>query len=930
MSPDLGTQTPLPGAPLLTTFSLVLVGRQQECERIDGLLAGAGLGRSGVLVLSGDAGIGKSALLDYAIQRADGFDVLHAAGIESEADLPFAGLHALLRPLADLIDRIPEPQARALRVALALETGEPNLLSAHAGTLSVLAEAAERAPVLVAVDDAHWLDRASLGALAFALRRLAAEPIAALVATRPPERPGSPLERLPTLELAGVEQVAALALLRGRWGGELAPEVSRRLAEAAGGNPLALVEVPVLLTDRERRGLDPLEDPLPVAESIARGVRRALRDLPEQTRRELLLLAARGSDTRLELAALAPAEEAGLIRLHAAAATFRHPLMRSAVYLAATSDERRGAHRVLADAFADDPDRHAWHMAATAEGPDEELAFALEEAARRGAARGGHAAESRALERAARLSPDDDRRAGRLSAASRAAYWAGEPERALSLVEEALPLVNDPLIRADAVHQRFAIAGWQGLLQSSHKELEAEAERVASLDAERAAKLLGVVVASCLDNLDARGALQVARRRVELCESAGEEWRHRTLKDLIWALVMLGETREAVARLPEVLADPDRASGAAPCLVWLERYEEARSTIEPSLASYRSAGNLLGTAYELTNLALLEIRLARLGAATLAASEGAQLAEEMGNLYLLGCNLPMLARIAAIYGNEAACRADAERSFELAARIDAASIRADASLALGLLELGLGRPREAAAALEPLAGLVEERGLREPSVVPYGPDLIEAHIRAGDTAAARTMLSDFEAKAEALGRQWALAGAARCAGLLAEPGEIDVHFERSLRRHERSENSFERARTELCYGERLRRASRRIDAREQLRSAIARFDLLGAAPWSGRARSELLASGESIPRRDPTAPERLTPQELQIASQVAAGKTNREVGAALFLSPKTVEHHLTAVYRKLELHSRGELTRLFASEGRDQALPAPARVASGR
>jgi DNA-binding CsgD family transcriptional regulator len=350
----------------------------------------------------------------------------------------------------------------------------------------------------------------------------------------------------------------------------------------------------------------------------------------------------------------------------------------------------------------------------------------------------------------------------------------------------------------------------------------------------------------------------------------------------------------------------------------VERFDAAREIGERSLAAYRAEGNVLGVIFDSTNLALVEAASGRFAAARAAASEAAELAEQTGDVYLLGCNLPVLARLAAIGGREAEAGEQARRAIELAEKPGYEAIALEARWTLGLAELSAGRPDAAAAHIGPVMEALEERGVVEPSVVPAGGDYAEALIRSG--ADFEHSLARLEQVAAAVGRLWALAAAARCRGLLAGDDDFDARFAAAFELHDAGPSSpFERARTELLYGERLRRARRRVDARVHLRRAIELFDELGAAPWSEKARVELRATGERIPRRDPTAPEKLTPQELQIALQVAEGKSNREVAAALFLSPKTVEFHLTRVYRKLEVHSRAELVRLFAAS---QAPPA--------
>src|SRR6476661_6417730 len=486
----------------------MLIGRDREREQLDALLKDARLGRSRALVLRGGAGIGKSVLLDHAVQQASGFQVLHYTAVESEAELPFAGLQALFGRLVVHLPEIPEPQARALGGALALEaSANVNRLAVYAGALSLLGMASERVPLLVVVDDAHWLDRPSAESLTFAARRLTAESLALLFAVR--EGEGIDLGvALPTIELQPLEVAASMELLHERFGSTIAAKVARHLAEATRGNPLALLEVAALLDEGERVGREPLPDHLPASESVERTVRRVLRSLPPESRRALLVAAASDSATGGDLAALEAAEDAGLVRIHAGSVAFRHPLVRSAVYHAASADERRAAHRTLADSLTreEDSDRRAWHLAAAAEAPDESVAAGLEAAASRFAERGGQASASRALERAAELSEDDDASARRLHAAGRAAEHGGHLERAGMLAERALSRVHDAGIRSAATVLAWQVNDWRGV-DEDDVELETEAERLAPLHPARAAVMLWVSSSAAFRTLDLERAL---------------------------------------------------------------------------------------------------------------------------------------------------------------------------------------------------------------------------------------------------------------------------------------------------------------------------------------------------------------------------------------------------------------------------------------
>src|SRR6476661_2681192 len=536
----------------------MLIGRDREREQLDALLKDARLGRSRALVLRGGAGIGKTVLLDHAVQQASGFQVLHYTAVESEAELPFAGLQAVLGPLLDRLPEIPEPQARAVRGALALEwIAATNKLAVYAGALRLFGAAAERVPLLVVVDDAHWLDGPAAEALTFVARRLTAESLALLFAMR--EGEGTDLGvALPTIELEPLEVAASMELLHERFGSAIAVNVARHLAAATGGNPLALLEVAALLDEGERAGSESLPDYLPASESVERTVRRALRGLPPETRRALLAAATSDSPTGGDLAALEPAEDAGLVRIHAGSVAFRHPLVRSAVYHVASADERRAAHRGLADALTgeEDADRRAWHLAAAAEGPDESVAAALEAAASRFAKRGGQASAWRALKRAAELSEEDDACARRLHAAGRAAEHAGDLERAGVLAEQALTRVRDAGIRSAATVLAWQANDWRGLTNDD-VDFKMEAQRVASSHPARAALMLWVGSHAAFRTLDLDRALRLARQSVDMipmyaggpAEGSFEPWMAdvaaNTRWNLAFILLTLGRRTEA-------------------------------------------------------------------------------------------------------------------------------------------------------------------------------------------------------------------------------------------------------------------------------------------------------------------------------------------------------------------------------------------------
>jgi AAA ATPase domain len=484
----------------------VLYGRTAECAAVDRLLEDARSGRSGVLVLRGEAGVGKSTLLGYAAERAKGgpagMTVLRAAGVESEVELPFATLHQLLRPLLDRVGRLPEPQAAALHGTFGMAATPSDRFLLSVGVLSLLAEAAEERPLVCLLDDAQWLDQASADALVFVARRLAAEGIVLLFAARDPEVRRFDAAGLPELQLAGLEDAAAADLLAAR-SQAMAAAVRDRLLRAAAGNPLALVELPAMLEPAQLDGRAPLPDPLPVGARVERAFADRIERLPPATQATLLVVAAddtgevatalrAGRLLELDGLALGPAEAAGLVRVAGGRVEFRHPLVRSAVYRNAGFAERRAVHLALAESMdgADDADRRAWHRAAVAVGPDEPVAAELERSAERAQARGGYAAAAAALERAAELTGEETARAGRLAAGANAAWLAGRPDWALGLLDRAAGAAPPPPLRAGLAQLRGHIELFCGSPADAHRILADGAAGIAGADPEQAALLL--------------------------------------------------------------------------------------------------------------------------------------------------------------------------------------------------------------------------------------------------------------------------------------------------------------------------------------------------------------------------------------------------------------------------------------------------------
>ena len=910
-----------------------LLGRDSECALLERLLDGARGGRSGTLVLYGEPGIGKTALLEHTVARAAEMRVLRATGLEAASDLPFAGLATILAPALAVLPRVAENQRAALASALGLApTGDARPLAVAAGTLSLLAALAEQEPLLCVVDDAHWVDRESAEALVVVAGRLEAEGIVMLFAARDGE--GFEAAQLAGLRLTGLGPAAARKLLLQHAPPNLTKDVAEHLVVETRGNPLALLELPALLTDAQFSGREPLDEPLPVGTVLEQAFLRRTRALSPEAQRALLVAAASDSDdlglviralATMSLAAdaLEEADGGGLLSIRGWRFRFRHPLVRSAVYQAAPLADRRAVHGALAEVLeeAGDADRRAWQRAAAAFGPDEEVAGELERAAVSARRRGGVAAEARTLELAARLAPGDDARAARLVKAAQAAWQAGRSETAEQLLEEAVPLIRDALLRADAQELRASILKRYGDAEAAHELLLDEASRIESTDPLRAARMLTQASHLFFRRDQAGPALELAERAWQL---AGDEVAASDLElsgTLAWARVYVGQTEEGralalrCAKISEQTGETFNGPQIGWCLSWLEEYDAARALIERAAQSHREAGAFGDLAYVLFHVADLEFRTGRLSAAYAAAQEGTRLGEQTGRDQLLMADQTVLATVEAVMGRADDARTHATHALALAGATFNHTFVARAQAALGLLELSLGRSLEAVAVLELVERTMARSDIVEPSVVEWLPDLIEAYVRTDRTDDARLRLELWERRAAQTQRLWALAAAARYRGLLAAEDEIDAHFGEALALHDRTPSAFERARTALCYGERLRRAHRRADARVQLRAALEAFERLGAVPWADRTRAELGATGETARRRDPTAAESLTPQELQVALAVGEGRTNRDVAAALFLSPKTIEYHLRNIYRKLDVRSRAQLAHRLAREG---------------
>jgi DNA-binding CsgD family transcriptional regulator len=912
----------------------MLFGREAECARIDAVLDAARERRSGALLLRGEAGIGKSALLDYAVERAVGFGVLRAFGVESEGEIAFASAQQLLRPVMHALGELPAPQSRALRRAFAIEDGQaPERLAVSVATLSLLAAAAEDRPVLCVVDDAHWLDQASAEVLAFAARRLCAEEVVMLFAAREPEKEFFAAPGVPELRVEALRSDAARALLAARAPDVVGPAAAR-LVELTQGNPLALLEISRALSRPQLLGRVALDQPLPVRPEIERAFLDRVNALTSEAQRALLLVAAGDpgdADTlwhalaaaELDGDPLAEAEQAGL--LLPGGLVFCHPLARSAVYQSVRPADRRAAHAALAAATAE-PDRRAWHLSASTDRPNEAVASALEDAASAARRRGGTAAEARALARAADLTAPTELRTRRLLNAAFAAEAAGWFDQAESMLAQVGELTQDAELRAQAVARRSYLLFDRGEFDRAYALAVKEAENAAAGAA--ASPATSGAIRILWRRLDLPNALAMADRARRAGEGSEPNLDLDTVVAWTWSLAGRVEEARALARASMELTDPGTwlAIDFGTVLLYVEDYPAARDALEQVVERLREAEAPGILSYALDQLAKLETRVGNLTRAYALELESLQLTEPLGNDVGLAASLAWLGLLESMLGRPGG-RDHAARALAIAERLHDPWNIVRARGVLGMDALAHGDPAGAVDWLQPAAALAADGGVGHPNYLRLDADLIESLTRLGRRELSEQHLRRLERQAQSTGSPWGRAAAARCRAFLSADGALEEAFETALLLHAHEPSAFEQARTELCFGERLRRAGRRRGAREQLRSALETFELLGARPWAERARVELRATGEHLRARDPTAEEQLTPHELQITLLVAEGLTNHDVAARLFLSPKTVEFHLTRIYRKLEVHSRAELVRRRIADSEHFGRPAaPAGV----
>jgi DNA-binding CsgD family transcriptional regulator len=912
-----------------------LRGRTDEAALLDGMLAAVREGQSRTLLLRGEAGIGKTALLEQMVAAAPDLRVLRAVGVESEMELAFASLHQLCAPMLERVAGLPTPQRTALETVFGFDVGPPpDPLLVGLAVLSLVSDVAEDRPLLCIVDDAQWLDRASAQTLAFVARRLFAEPVALVFSAR---EPSEELRDLPELEVRGLRDSDARALLRSSLRFLLDEEVRDQIVAETRGNPLALLELPRGLTATQLAGFGLLNERA-LSGRIEESFRRRLRALSEPTRALLLIASAETVGDPVLLwraaerlgvgsAAAATAEAEGLLSIGGRVA-FRHPLVRSAIYRFASPQERRAAHLALAQAtdLDVDPDRRAWHLAAAADGPDEDVAVELERSADRAQSRGGLVAAAALLARAVALSVDPTRRADRAIAAAKASLSAGALDMALGLLAA-------------------AEAGSLDELQHARVEmLRAETSYAQSRGSDAPPQLLKA--AKTLESLDPRLARETYLDAWSAALFAG-------------ALAGIGNLHE-VSRAARAAPRPTSAARPSDLLLdgFTALFTDGRDAATPVL---QQAAAAFANDQDAVEEVLSWGWLATAAAVTVwdhdtclaIADREVKLARETGALTVLAVGVNVLAQAVTLGG-------DFETAAVLIAEADAATEATGTQVApYGALVLAAYRGHEADAARLIDSTIAEATAGGQGTAVQYARwaravvlnglgryeealdparvasedtpelfvsawslvELIEAATRSGHTAAAEVALARLTEHIQAAASEWGMGVEARSRALLSDGRKADALYRRAIDHLARTRLRPELARTLLLHGEWLRRVNRRVDARAQLRRAHEMLGEIGMQAFAERARIELLATGERVRKRTVETRDELTAQERQIAQLARDGLSNPEIGARMFLSPRTVEWHLRKVFTKLGIHSRRELANVLPSSG-SQLVPA--------
>ncbi|WP_030161695.1 AAA family ATPase [Glycomyces sp. NRRL B-16210] len=906
----------------------MLYGRDTETAALAARIAAARAGSGSSLVVRGEAGIGKSSLAAAAAEAAEGFTVLRCTGVESEHSWSFAGLQALLLPLAGHLEAIPEHHACVLSRVLGLsavpdKASPPGDLRFTVGlaALSLLAEAASHRPVLTIVDDAHWLDPDSAAVLLFIAKRLAAESVAMLLLVREGYAPDFPTPGLDEMRLGPLDEAASGALLGERLKG-LSYTSRNRILRSAEGNPLALLELPPVESD-VRLAAD-WTAPRSTTSRLKQVFGDRIERLPEATRTLLLLIAADDTaDTGLVLDAaaklgaaltdLAPAEADDLVRYEGGRFTFGHPLIRTAAYQGAPVFRRLEAHRIFADVLESEDHRRPFHLAAAATGPDESVAAALEASAECASTCGGHNVEYAVFERAAEFTPEGPERGRRLLRAAEAAAAGGNGPKAWALCAAIGQSTSDRSVHARATLIAAMVASWNNDVREAYRLYMEAADHYTAAQPEAAGYPLFRAVELAWQAGDFSRA-EVAAEHAERLEIAHSPW----VRDL--AKATAGFNRSCTVSITEAVAalrglvdihvgfgasvTPENRAMVAWWQTLIGDIDAAERTAAETVRVARQTGAAGALPRALVLGGMTELERGRWKDAEAMAANAMDLSTELGQpIGLVKARAYILAPIAALRGEE-------ERVRELveAARADSPPDTAvTIDTAFALLDFSLGRNEEA---LDRLMNHLDSNAPGD--ALAYVPVAVEAAVRTGEPERTADAFAWYTEWAEAGGHPHLAAVVERTRGLLAGEAEAGAHFERAAALHKEAEgHPFETARTDLVLGEWLRRARRVNEAKTRLRSAAAVFERLGAEPWAERVRRELRAAGDAGPvEAAPDLADKLTPQELQVVRLAAAGLSNREIGEQLYLSPRTAGYHLYKAYPKLGVASRNELAKL--------------------
>ena len=912
-----------------------LIGRHAETRALTDLVDHVRAGRSRVLVVRGECGLGKTALLDWVVEHAGDCQVLRADGVEAEMELAFAGLHQLLAPILSRLDNLPPPQRDALQMAFGFREGAaPDRFFIALAVLSMLADTAKQQPMICLIDDVQWLDRASAQALAFVARRLGDESVGLIFAT---QLATEELSGLPELHLDGLSNADARTLLDRALNAPLDPVIREQIVTESRGNPLALLELPRGITPAQLAGGFALPAVMPVASRLEDSFMRRLEALPPATKEILQLAAADpvgepsvrwNAATRLGLdpGAATPAIEAGLIDF-GTRVQFHHPLIRSVVYRSTPVADKRNIHRALADATDPrlDPDRRAWHRAQAASGPDETVAAELEGSAERALARGGVAAGAAFLELAAVLTPAPDRRAARMLAAAKAKRDAGALDAALGLLVRVEAGPHDALQAAQVEYLRGEIAFDQLRVREAAQLLQSAAGRFESLCAEssREARLRALDAAMWLAGPDGPDRSSIMATATAAAAGPPSPQPQRAVDVLLDAFVARFTDGYAAAaplfnRAIEMLLTADVVAGQPDSWLPITRSKmgatlaaevwDAQSWYALALRETqfdRTTGAPIHLQFALHYLAWTLLLRGEFEKAAAVVEEDCATAAATGNPPLRFSRLLL-----------AAWRGQREKACELIEETTASAeaegkckVADFAAYGRAVLTNGFGRHADALAAIKPVFDH-DHVGMGALVI----PELVEAASRTGNVEILGAARDWMTVRAKATPTPWALGIDARIAALLADGDAAESLYRESLEHLGHTQVGLERARGHLIYGEWLRRQNRRIDARAELRTAKEMFSAMGADAFADRAHRELLATGESVRKRSSATgvvSVDLTPQELQVARLAQEGLSNNEIGGQLFISPRTVQYHLRKVFAKLSIRSRSELAHVL-------------------